>query len=218
MSTPGNIRTAPRSVLRAVRFVWQGGRCVGVDSSGVMVAEAQSRSQGGTQVEFFQADARSLPFPDASFDACRAERVLQHVDDPRAALSEMWRVARPGARVAAAEPDYGDLTIIGGDLALTRRILDCRRGHFRSSRIGLQLPILFKRQGFEDVSVARIHLENAGFAQDRDYLHKLAVAAQEAGAARPDECVAWLRELEQAAEADQYSQGFVVYLVSGRKP
>lgn len=48
------------------------------------------------------ADAQSLPFSDASFDAAMLVAMLHHVDDPRAALAEARRVVRPGGRVAVA--------------------------------------------------------------------------------------------------------------------
>src|SRR5438128_672675 len=59
------------------------GRAVGVDSSRTMVDAARRRSTGSRDAaEFFIGDAEHLDFSDASFDACRADRVLQHLSDP----------------------------------------------------------------------------------------------------------------------------------------
>lgn len=40
--------------------------------------------------------ATTFPFADASFDACVSNYVLEHVEDPRAHLSEIARILRPG--------------------------------------------------------------------------------------------------------------------------
>lgn len=41
-------------------------------------------------------DITDLKVPDDSFDAILSVHVLEHVDDDRAAIREMWRVLRPG--------------------------------------------------------------------------------------------------------------------------
>jgi ubiquinone/menaquinone biosynthesis C-methylase UbiE len=82
------------------------GRVVGLDNSATMIEEARKRVEGlGLPVDYRVGDARRLDFPDASFDACRIDRVLHHLDDPQSAVAELVRVARPGARVVMHEPD-----------------------------------------------------------------------------------------------------------------
>src|SRR5205085_1723339 len=44
-----------------------------------------------------QADITSLPFPGETFDLVICSHVLEHVQDGRAAMSEMFRVLRSGA-------------------------------------------------------------------------------------------------------------------------
>ncbi len=49
------------------------------------------------------ADALSLPFPDASFDAVVSGFLLRNVVDLPRALSEMYRVLKPGGRMVALD-------------------------------------------------------------------------------------------------------------------
>jgi ubiquinone/menaquinone biosynthesis C-methylase UbiE len=54
-----------------------------------------------------QGDARSLPYPDATFDAAYLVTVLGEVPDQDAALRELTRVLRPGGRLVVGEL-FGD--------------------------------------------------------------------------------------------------------------
>ena len=51
---------------------------------------------------FAPADARSIPFPDASFDAVMANHMLYHVSERHQALREIRRVLRPGGVLYAS--------------------------------------------------------------------------------------------------------------------
>lgn len=68
----------------------------GLDLSGGMLAKAHERG-----LEVVQGSATALPYADESFDLVYSFKVLAHIPDIRAALSEMARVTRPGGRVLA---------------------------------------------------------------------------------------------------------------------
>ena len=51
---------------------------------------------------FTPADARSIPFPDASFDAILANHMLYHVSGRHQALKEIRRVLKPGGKLFAS--------------------------------------------------------------------------------------------------------------------
>lgn len=50
------------------------------------------------------ADVESLPLRDATVDGVLSVAMLEHVRDPRRAVSQMWRVLKPGGRVLCAVP------------------------------------------------------------------------------------------------------------------
>jgi len=93
--------------LIAIAAANPAGRYVGIDLSESMVAEARRRANDvGVAAEFRTGDATVLDFPDDEFDAVRAERVLQWLPDPRAAVAEMIRVTRPGGRIVLLDTDW----------------------------------------------------------------------------------------------------------------
>ncbi len=58
---------------------------------------------GGLSLQMV-ADAGCLPFKDGAFDAIICSEVLEHIEDDALAVSEMARVAKPGARCAVSVP------------------------------------------------------------------------------------------------------------------
>jgi SAM-dependent methyltransferase len=63
----------------------------------------------GTSATLIQGDAQALPFADESFDVVVSCETIEHVPDVRKALREMWRVARPGAKLFLTTPNYANL-------------------------------------------------------------------------------------------------------------
>lgn len=85
--------TGTGSAARAARE--RGARVRAVDAEPDMVARARRH---GIAAEI--AALPELPFPDGEFDAVLANFVINHVGRPRAALTELHRVLRPGGRIA----------------------------------------------------------------------------------------------------------------------
>jgi demethylmenaquinone methyltransferase/2-methoxy-6-polyprenyl-1,4-benzoquinol methylase len=54
-------------------------------------------------IEWVQADAHSLPFPDSSFDVITIAFGLRNLADPRRALAGFARLLRPGGRLVVLE-------------------------------------------------------------------------------------------------------------------
>jgi SAM-dependent methyltransferase len=109
--------------VRAIaRLVGPQGRAAGVDSSAALIGEARARGVP-PNAQFAVADAGALPFPDASFDAVRAERVFQHLANPEPAARELRRVLAPGGSALLLDQDWESLAVAGADRETTRRIV-----------------------------------------------------------------------------------------------
>ena len=86
------------------RTVGDGGEVVGTDFCAPMLVHAKQKAeQAHLRVQFEQADATQLPYPDAGFDISSISFGIRNVDDPVKCLRELARVVRPGGRVVVLE-------------------------------------------------------------------------------------------------------------------
>ena len=77
-----------------------GARVTAADLSFGMLSEGLSQFP---HLDFVNADALALPFPDDTFDAVTISYGLRNIDDTAAALRELRRVTKPGGRVVVNE-------------------------------------------------------------------------------------------------------------------
>jgi SAM-dependent methyltransferase len=87
----------------AAERVGSGGRVVGLDINGAMLAVARALpAVTGAPIEWMEASALEMPLPDADFDVVLCQQGLQQFPDRSTALREMRRVLAPSGRVALA--------------------------------------------------------------------------------------------------------------------
>ena len=201
-------------------LVAPGGEAVGIDSSAAMIAEADQRAATDLAVTFHVGDAHALPFPDDHFDGVRAERTLQHVRDPRRAIAEMVRVARPGGRIVVAEGDFDTIVIDAADRATTRAVIHAIVDSRQSGWVIRQTPASFRQLGLTEIGVVAdtwILTDYAlaspvlGFAEG-------AQRARETGAISADDAARWFADLEARAAAGAFYCTVTAFIVGGRKP
>lgn len=96
-----DVGCGPGTITRNFAQLLSRGRVVALDRTTPIVKEAVGASPYGFGIV---GDAYALPFQNKSFDVVHAHQVLQHLRDPRRAVSEMARVAR--RYLAFADADY----------------------------------------------------------------------------------------------------------------
>ncbi|MGW1739025.1 class I SAM-dependent methyltransferase [Nocardia sp. NPDC001965] len=108
-ASPGDdavdIGCGPGKLVRALGSrVGSRGSVVGIDPSAVAV-DYNHRRDDRPNHRYIQAPAQDLPLPDASVDVVTCTFVMHHIPEEHraAAISEMWRVLRPGGRVLLAD-------------------------------------------------------------------------------------------------------------------
>ncbi len=163
-----DVATGPGYV--AARAAERGAKVVGVDVADAMVALARERRPG---LEFRQADAEVLPFPDGSFDAVVANFLVLHLGRPEPAAGELARVLDKGGRLALTAWDlperarflgvFLDAVAAAGATAPA----DVPRGpdFFRFSRED-EFAGLLRGAGLEDVGVETLEFTHSVVSAD----------------------------------------------------
>lgn len=94
--------------IAAKRCVGLTGSVNGIDASPEMLSRAAKKAaRAGLKIEFQQAFAQSLPFPDARFDAVLSTVMFHHLPRParQRCAAEMRRVVKPNGRVLVVDFD-----------------------------------------------------------------------------------------------------------------
>jgi len=208
--------------IALAQWVGSMGQVVGIDYDVAMVAEADQRAteaEVNSWVIHKQAQATELPLESGSFDACRSERLFQHLHQPDQALSEMLRVTKSGGWIVILDTDTCTVSIDSDEIDIERRL--CR--FYSEHRVwngysGRQLYRRFKRHHLADVTVEilPVHITDYNLWRFIDLSDETEREALAAGILTPDELQRWHSSLEQADALDGFFACFIMVMVAGR--
>jgi SAM-dependent methyltransferase len=203
--------------LRLARMVEPRGKVAGIDKSADFIKEAEARAAAAKlAIDFQVGDAEALPFANAAFDVARAERVLVYLPDPRRALEEMRRVARPGGTVTTIEPDFGTNAINLADRALARRVLD----HECDANIPHGLLVRDLKAMMEDVGLKEVAIDTRIVIFTPDlaaaYFTETGKTAQSAGVLTAAEFAQWAAAIEELRQRGRLFCSIGYYLFTAR--
>tara|TARA_B100000609_G_scaffold199630_1_gene205204 strand:+ start:5860 stop:6654 length:795 start_codon:yes stop_codon:yes gene_type:complete len=190
------------------KLVGPSGRVYGVDYDNEMISNATKKTEEhalASYVEHLVADATKLPFDDNTFDACRSERVLQHVAHPEDVLAEMARVTKPGGRIVVVDTDFGTLSIDSSEDRVERILtrITTEISHY-NGYAGRQLYRYFREQGLMHLQIEMLpfFVTQLQLMRKIFMLEKVEEMAIQNEAITQDELARWHASLE-AAEAKQ---------------
>ena len=195
-----------------------GGLLVGADNSAAMIAEARKRAEGsGLPVAFHEADVLKLPFDADHFDCTQADRSLMHVPDAAGALAEMWRVTRPGGRIAVFEVDFGTLTIDADDRALGRAIIQTWSDSVKNGWLGRHIPALLADLGVQELNVFPYTLTCTPGMALLLIGKETAAKAVAKRTITPAQADAWLAHMDDLQRRGRFFSTLTGFLATGRK-
>jgi ArsR family transcriptional regulator len=131
----------------------QATRAIGIDisSDALRLARTNVHGAGLTHCELQRGDMYDLPFASSLFDTAVADRVLAQAEDPLAAVTEIARTLKQGARLVVIE-DFDALDDGKANPIATLRSwfaetgLDCGRIHPVDTERGHLLVALARRK------------------------------------------------------------------------
>jgi len=208
--------------IALAQLVGPTGQVVGIDFDPAFVVQASKRAlEAGvsSRVTHQHADATNLPFESDSFDACRSERMLQHLQDPERAVAEMVRVTRPGGWIVLFEPDNGTLSIDSPEIDIERRLVQFEAERVANGYVGRQLYRLLKRQHLVDILIEMVPVYFTDYALAEEMLGpaELAQEAVQRGVITEAEAQRWMASLTQAGAEGVFFASASGVLVAARK-
>jgi ubiquinone/menaquinone biosynthesis C-methylase UbiE len=152
------------------------GHVAGLDINHGMLAVARSRSAGsGLNIEWHEASALDLPFPDSSFDLILCQLGLQFFPDQLRALREMIRLLVPDGRLALSVFTAIERTPVTNALAAALdRYLGPQASAVKRSEHSLSDPDhlhqLVAGAGFREVTIEQV-IQTIRFDSAQQYVH-----------------------------------------------
>jgi ubiquinone/menaquinone biosynthesis C-methylase UbiE len=209
--------------IALAQLVGPTGQVVGIDFNATFLAQADERAdQAGVRswVSHQHADATNLPFEANTFDACRSERLLQHLLHPEQAVAEMVRITRPGGWIVINDADWGTLSIDTPEIAIERRLVRLEADMHNNGYSGRQLYRLLKRQHLADIVIEMVpgYLTHYALAEQVIGPAKLAQEALRQSVITEEEAQRWSASLAQADAEGVFFASITGVLIAGRKP
>jgi SAM-dependent methyltransferase len=187
-----------------------------------MLALAARRCAGVEQVELRPGEATSLPVDDdVGFDAALSVQVLEYVADPTAALTELYRVLRPGGRVVIWDVDWATVSLHALDSALTERVLRAWDQHLTHPSLPRTLASRMRAAGFEQVAMRAYPFATSEFDTETygvALLPLIATFVTGRDGIIEDEAQAWVTEQQQLGARGEFYFASTQFCFTAAKP
>jgi len=186
--------------------VGRDGAVVGIDISRELIGLCERRKHP-VWLSYEVGDATKLNQPDASFDVVVCTQFAEYISDVDAALSETFRVLKPGGRTIFIATDWDALVWFSDDPKRMAAVLKTWEAHCAHPRLPRTMPHRLKNAGFRLDDAFVYTLLNLSYDDDcyskglSTFIDKFVGGRGELSAG---ELNGWLSEFERLNEAGRY--------------
>jgi ubiquinone/menaquinone biosynthesis C-methylase UbiE len=197
------------------------GWVTGVEPNARLRALAANRAEthGIPNVSFIHGLAGVLPFADSSVDLVWCERVLQHLNDPQAAIDDIARVLHPGGRAVLLDADQGTRIISGLEPDVASAFVRASLTAIANPHAARHIPAQIRRAGLAldpDVGSSAF-IFSSEMLLHTQVLQRAADDAMEFGDLARDVAEAVVRTVHAAAERGDAFAAITVFGFVARK-
>lgn len=129
---------------------------IDISEDSIKQAKDLVEQNGFSNVKFQTADLFNLPFEDESFDNIFVCFVLEHLQDPVAALKSLRRVLKKGGSITVIEGDHGSCYFYPESKEAIKAwecLIECQKRFDCNPMIGREIYPLLMNSGFKDIYV-----------------------------------------------------------------
>jgi ubiquinone/menaquinone biosynthesis C-methylase UbiE len=196
------------------------GRVLGIDISPDLV-EMSARRNRRSWLSYRVCDATDIDEPGGTFDVATCTQVAEYIADVDKAISEAFRVLKPGGRALFVATDWDGVIWHSDTPARMAAVMKSWEAHCPHPRLPRTMARRLSSGGFvlEEASVFPIiNLKWSADSYSTELSELIAEFVAERGEVGAEELAAWAEELPRLSEQGRYFFSSSRFIFIGSKP